>query len=221
MSSFSVLRTVPFLLTDLKNRSWREISSCCCRILTYCADVSNWAALVLVPRMLRNVIKLEAWPHARQSCELWLGLGLRKKIGNIPGWKMQTAYVQLWCCVFFLNWGKWNWSQESKIVLITDSGCDVHSICLPLASPPLRGLLYCRAFFFRLESSLSRKLVTLNGLFADFFTYLWAVNKGYGLVQQIKSWVSRCKHCSWRGDVGLSRERVKVLPRFLCIWGVV
>lgn len=65
----------------------------------------------------------------------------------------------------------WNWSQESKIVLITDSGCDVHSICLPLASPPLRGLLYCRAFFFRLESSLSRKLVTLNGLFADFFTY--------------------------------------------------
>lgn len=110
--------------------------------LTYCAGVSKWAALVLVPRMLRNVIKLEVWPRARRSCELWLGLGLRKKTGSTPGWKMQTVYVQLCCCgLFFLNWGKWSWSQESKIVLITESGCDVHSICLHLASLPLENFI--------------------------------------------------------------------------------
>lgn len=60
------------------------------------------------------------------------------------------------------------------------------SACL-WAVPLSGGYCIVELFFFRLESSLSRKLVTLNGLFADFFTYLWAVNKGYGLVQQIKS----------------------------------
>lgn len=185
------------------------------------ADLSKWAGFTLVSRMLRNAIKLEVWPRARQSCERWLGLGLRKRIGNTPGWKMQTVYVQLRCGVLFIfNWGKWTWTW-GMMFFISESGCDSHTTCPHFPSLLLGSLLYCGDFFFKIWIFTQQKSWTCDGLFAGFggvFVLFYCVcNLDWGLFKGTGSRVSRCKRCSSRvnikldGGVGKSFTRLSLL----------